>query len=47
MYRFNVGESYTFCDTIAFQPIELTIDSSKLFHLDEFNIIDNHYIITY
>jgi len=47
MYRFNVGESYMFCDTIEFNCVELTIDSSKLFHLDEFNIIDNHYSITY
>jgi len=47
MYRFNVGESYIFCDTIEFNGVELTIDSSKLFHLDEFNLIDNHYSITY
>ena len=47
MYRFNVGESYMFCDTIEFKGVELTIDSSKLFHLDEFNLIDNHYSITY
>ena len=45
MYRFNVGESYKYCDTISFEPIDLSIDSSKLFHLDEFNI--NPYTITY
>ena len=47
MYRFNVNESYKFCDTILFEPIDLSIDSSKLFHLDEFNVIDNHYRITH
>ena len=45
MYRFNVGEPYTFCDTVLFEPIELSIDSSKLFHLDEFNL--DPYTITY
>lgn len=45
MYRFNVGESYKYCDTVSFEPIDLSIDSSKLFHLDEFNI--NPYTITY
>ena len=47
MYRFNVGETYKFCDTILFEPIELSIDSSKLFHLDEFNIKDGEYTITH
>lgn len=47
MYRFNVNEKYMFCDTILYEKVELNIDSSKLFHLDEFNVIDNKPLIVY
>ena len=48
MYRYNVNEENIFCDTILYEGVILTIDSSKLFHLDEFNILkDNTIDITY
>lgn len=47
MYRYNVGEKYVFCDTIHYNEVNLTIDSSKLFHLDEFNLKGENYEITY
>lgn len=47
MYRYNVNEEYIFCDTILYEKAHLNIDSSKLFHLDEFNVIDNKHVIVY
>lgn len=48
MYRFNVNEEHTFCDTTLYNGVELKIDSSKLFHLDEFNVLhDNSIQIIY
>ena len=47
MYRYNVNEEFIFCDTVLYEKVDLTIDSSKLFHLDEFNIIDNKPVIIY
>lgn len=47
MYRYNVNEKYIFCDTILYDNVELDIDSSKLFHLDEFNLIENKPVIVY
>lgn len=44
MYKFHVGEPYKFTTT-TYEPIELSIDSSKLFHLDEFNLVDNSYTL--
>ena len=47
MYRFNVGEAYKFCDSILFEPADLSIDSSKLFHLDEFNLTNDSYTLSF
>ena len=38
MYRYNVNESFIFCDTIKYEEVNLTVDTSKMFHLDEFNV---------
>jgi hypothetical protein len=47
MYRYNVGEQFVFCDTIQYKEVHLNIDSSKLFHLDEFNVKEDYYEIVY
>lgn len=47
MYRYNVGEQFVFCDTIHYKEVHLNVDSSKLFHLDEFNVKEDSYEIVY
>lgn len=45
MYRFFVNEKVRCCET--FEPVDLSFDSSKLFHLDEFYLTNNICSIQY
>lgn len=47
MYRYNVNESFIFCDTIKYEEVNLTVDTSKMFHLDEFNVNGSTHTIVY